>query len=280
MPGKSKPGKIHLRIIEVMKRFPDGISGGQIRHELENEGLEPGDQTHLDRRKRDLKKWFVIKKDIATIVTSGKKRKVTLYKYAGVRREVVDEGQISLRERAEVIHSAHGRCQMCGKSVGTRVTGPSGRSFCFASSLSRSVLISASAKAWQSEYSFVRRSGNVFTRLGKMRSSSGNELRKERTLARFSMSRASRSAWSGQTASQYLHVEQEAAHRVPPWDKNASQPDSPPASTMDESSLRFSPLHLLHATRTFPGTCSPARYRFMPSRCSITATVADRSQEQ
>ncbi len=220
------------------------------------------------------------KKDIAAIVTSGKKRKVTLYKYAGVRREVVDEGQISLKERAEVIHSAHGRCQMCGKSVETSVTGPSGRSFCFASSLSRSVLISASAKAWQSEYSFVRRSGNVFTRLGKMRSSSGNELRKERTLSRFSRSRASRSAWSGQTASQYLHVEQESAHRVPPWDKNASQPDSPPASTMDESSLRFSPLHLLHATRTFPGTCSPARYRFMPSRCSITATVADRSQEQ
>ena len=47
MPGKSKPGKIHLRIVEVMKRFPGGISGGQIRQELEKEGLEPGDQTHL-----------------------------------------------------------------------------------------------------------------------------------------------------------------------------------------------------------------------------------------
>ncbi len=60
MADKSKPGKILLRIIEVMKRFPGGISGGQIRQELEKEGLEPGDQTHLDRRKRDLKKWFVI----------------------------------------------------------------------------------------------------------------------------------------------------------------------------------------------------------------------------
>lgn len=117
MPGKSKPGKIHLRIVEVMKRFPGGISGGQIRQELEKEGLEPGDQTHLDRRKRDLKKWFVIKKDVTNIVISGKNRKVTLYKYAGVRRKVVDEGQVSLKERAEVIHGAHGRCQMCGKSV-------------------------------------------------------------------------------------------------------------------------------------------------------------------
>ena len=117
MAGKSKPGEIHLRIIEVMKRFPSGISGGQIRQELENEGLAPGDQTHLDRRKRDLKKWFVIKKNIAKFVINGKNRNVTLYTYVGPRQKVVDEGQINLRERAEVIHGAHGRCQMCGRSV-------------------------------------------------------------------------------------------------------------------------------------------------------------------
>jgi hypothetical protein len=58
----SKPGKIHLQIIEVMKRSPDGITGGQIRLELEKEGLRAEDQTHLDRRKRDLKKWFLIDK--------------------------------------------------------------------------------------------------------------------------------------------------------------------------------------------------------------------------
>ena len=40
-----------------------------------------------------------------------------LYRYVGVRQRVVDQGQISLKERAEVIHDAHGRCQMCGKSV-------------------------------------------------------------------------------------------------------------------------------------------------------------------
>ena len=55
----SRPGEIHLRIVEVMKRFPEGVSGGQIRQELEKAGLRPEDQTHLDRRKRDLKKWFV-----------------------------------------------------------------------------------------------------------------------------------------------------------------------------------------------------------------------------
>ena len=117
MGSKSRPGKIHLRIVEVMKRFPSGISGGQIRQELEKEGLEAGEHTHLDRRKRDLKKWFLIEKELARITVGGKGRNVVLYRYVGVKRRVTDEGQISLKERAEVIHDAHGRCQMCGKSV-------------------------------------------------------------------------------------------------------------------------------------------------------------------
>ena len=117
MSSKSKPGKIHLRIVEVMKRFPGGISGGQIRQELEREGLGPDDQTHLDRRKRDLKKWFVIEKSLAMLQVGGKSRRVTLYKYRGVREDISDEGQVSSKERAEVIHAAHGGCQMCGKRV-------------------------------------------------------------------------------------------------------------------------------------------------------------------
>jgi hypothetical protein len=110
----STPGKIHLRIIEVMKRFPDGVSGGQIRQELEKEGLKPEDQTHLDRRKRDLKKWFVIRKKPSSLIVDGKKRNVMLYQFGGDLKAVTDEGQVSTKVRAEVIHSAHGRCQMCG----------------------------------------------------------------------------------------------------------------------------------------------------------------------
>jgi hypothetical protein len=91
MTGKSNPGKIHLRTIEVMKRFPRGISGGQIRQELEKEGLDPGEQTHLDRRKRDLKKWFLIDKKVATILVNGKSGKVTLYKYGGARSKVLNK---------------------------------------------------------------------------------------------------------------------------------------------------------------------------------------------
>lgn len=51
----SKPGRIHLRIVEVLKLYPEGVTGGQIRHELEKEGLAADEQTYLDRRKWDLK---------------------------------------------------------------------------------------------------------------------------------------------------------------------------------------------------------------------------------
>jgi hypothetical protein len=112
---ESKPGLIHLKIIEVMKRFPDGISGGQIRQELEEEGLQPEDQTHLDRRKRDLKKWFDIRKIQSSVTINGKKRAVVLYQYRGKKQQVRDEGQINLRLRAEVIHRTNRRCRLCFK---------------------------------------------------------------------------------------------------------------------------------------------------------------------
>ncbi|MGA3136026.1 MAG: HNH endonuclease signature motif containing protein [Terracidiphilus sp.] len=114
---ESKPGLIHLRIVEVMRQFPNGISGGQIRQELEKQGLQPEDQTHLDRRKRDLKKWFIIRKKPSSATVNGKKRTVVLYQYVGEKPRVTDEGQINQKLRAEVIHGAHGRCQMCGRTV-------------------------------------------------------------------------------------------------------------------------------------------------------------------
>lgn len=114
---KSKPGKIHLRIVEVMKRYPGGITGGQIRQELEKEGLRPEDQTHLDKRKRELKSWFLIGKRKSPPLVEGKKGSLTLYTYEGERESVTDEGSISQKLRAQIIGAAHGRCQMCGKTV-------------------------------------------------------------------------------------------------------------------------------------------------------------------
>ena len=121
MPKKtSKPGEIHIRIIEVMKRFPDGVTGGQLRQELEKEGLRPEEQTHLDRRKRDLPKWFVIQKSSRKQLVNGKNRTVALYKYVSDRINIIDEGAVGQKLRAEVIHAAHGRCQMCGRTIETQ----------------------------------------------------------------------------------------------------------------------------------------------------------------
>lgn len=58
----SQPGSIHLRIIEVMKRFPNGVSGSQIRQELKKKGVSPEDLRHLGRRIAELDKWFVVEK--------------------------------------------------------------------------------------------------------------------------------------------------------------------------------------------------------------------------
>jgi 5-methylcytosine-specific restriction endonuclease McrA len=114
---KSKPGAIHLRIVEVLRRFPQGATGGQIRQELEKEGLRAEEQTHLDRRKRDLKKWFVIEKIKTVLDVNGQKKIVTLYRYIGLKKKVTDEGQVDQKLRAHVIRGAHGRCQMCGKTI-------------------------------------------------------------------------------------------------------------------------------------------------------------------
>src|SRR2546421_13037027 len=113
----SKPGKIHLRIVEVMKRFPEGVTGGQIRQELEKEGLRPEDQTHLDRRKRDLKKWVVIEKLKSTVTVEGKKRNSVLYRFVGERSNVIDEGDVNQKTRAEVVRHARGRGLICGKTI-------------------------------------------------------------------------------------------------------------------------------------------------------------------
>ena len=101
----SQPRQIHLRIVEVMKRFPEGISGGKIRHELEREGIPPEDLGHLGRRIRELDKWFIIGR---TRVTQA----------SGSNKPVIHgEGQITETLRAEVLYGARGRCEHCGKTI-------------------------------------------------------------------------------------------------------------------------------------------------------------------
>lgn len=108
MAGRvSQPGQIHLRIIEVMKRFPEGISGDQIRHELERGGLHSQNLRHLGRLIRELDRWFVIEKATATQSAESNRQ------FNG------DEGQIAKILRPQVLYAARGRCQRCSKTIKT-----------------------------------------------------------------------------------------------------------------------------------------------------------------
>ncbi len=109
----ARPGAVHRRIVELMKAHPEGVSSGQIRKDL---GFPPEEQTHLDRRKRDLRKWFSIR-TVRSWTEEGKR--VTLYIYEGDlhESEIASGGSISNRVRAQVLHAAHGRCQMCGRTI-------------------------------------------------------------------------------------------------------------------------------------------------------------------
>jgi 5-methylcytosine-specific restriction endonuclease McrA len=102
----SGPSKIHIRLIEILEKHPEGLTSGQWRKEL---GIPPDEQTHLDRRKRDLKKWFHIDK--------RREGGITLYFYKGRRKTALASGGVSLKVRAEVLNAAHEKCGMCGRTI-------------------------------------------------------------------------------------------------------------------------------------------------------------------
>lgn len=101
----SQPGSIHLRIIEVMKRFPGGISGGRIRQELKREGISFSDLDHLRRRIRELDEWFIIER---TAISRSSK---------GNGLAIGDEERITETLKAEILYLARGHCQRCGKTI-------------------------------------------------------------------------------------------------------------------------------------------------------------------
>ena len=102
--AKPLPG-ISLRILEVIKQHPEGISEGEIREILNI----PAEQTNFGRRRRDLNYHYVIE-------TRREGSKV-LYVYKGPREQPRDTAQISPRLRAQALHAARGRCGMCGRTI-------------------------------------------------------------------------------------------------------------------------------------------------------------------
>jgi hypothetical protein len=101
----SQPGQIHLQIIEVMKRYPQGISAGQIRQELEKEGLPRRELRCLPRHIGELDRWFIIEEDSTTEALPGSPG------------DLVHDDSTANRQRAEILYLARGRCQRCGRTI-------------------------------------------------------------------------------------------------------------------------------------------------------------------
>lgn len=101
---KPKIGTLHLKILELLKDAPEGLTIYEIRDAL---GGDIEVQQHLDRRVRDLRYFH-------DVPYEGRK-----YHYKGERSAgpITDSGKISSKLRAQVLEVAHGRCQMCGRTV-------------------------------------------------------------------------------------------------------------------------------------------------------------------
>jgi 5-methylcytosine-specific restriction endonuclease McrA len=102
----NNPGNIHRQMAELLRQHPEGLTSGQIRAKI---GIAPDKQAQLDRRRRELRRWFVIEK-----IKKGNK---LVYRLVGERERPLWDNDISLRLRASVLGRAHGRCQMCGRTV-------------------------------------------------------------------------------------------------------------------------------------------------------------------
>jgi hypothetical protein len=51
--------EISLRILELLKTHPEGLTSGEIREKL---GIAAGEHAQLDRRRRDLYKFHIVEK--------------------------------------------------------------------------------------------------------------------------------------------------------------------------------------------------------------------------
>lgn len=104
--AKPALGQIHEKILALLKEHPEGISEGEMRAAI---GMKPEEQIQFGRRRRDLHYYYRIdKKRIGT---------KTIYIYRGPLKQPRDATPIDLKTRAMVLHAAHGRCGMCGRTV-------------------------------------------------------------------------------------------------------------------------------------------------------------------
>ncbi len=100
-------GHVAARALALLKKHKTGLSMRQMREML---GETADDQEHFNRRVREIRKVY----ELIRTVEDG----ISVYTL-GNRKEAPapDSGQISEKLRAAILHVAHGRCQMCGKTI-------------------------------------------------------------------------------------------------------------------------------------------------------------------
>lgn len=98
--------EIHSRILKVLQAHSEGISINDMRREL---NLGRSEHQHLDRRVRDLDdEWEIVRRRAGT---------QTLYQLQGKKANPVVDSGISGSLRSEILWRAHGRCEMCGRTI-------------------------------------------------------------------------------------------------------------------------------------------------------------------
>jgi 5-methylcytosine-specific restriction endonuclease McrA len=94
------------KIVELLRQHPEGLTSGEIREKLD---IAAHEQSQLDRRRRDVRKWY----ELIVIPNGGNPK----YRLGEKRTEILNPTGINGRLRAEVLRTARGRCQMCGRSI-------------------------------------------------------------------------------------------------------------------------------------------------------------------
>lgn len=98
-----KPSKLQERIITLLLEHPEGLSDEEMQAQL---GVR---QNQFQRRRRDIKQWY----EMESANVGGR----FVHRIKGIRATPLDAEPIDAKLRAEVLMRAHGRCQMCGRTI-------------------------------------------------------------------------------------------------------------------------------------------------------------------
>lgn len=97
---------IHRQIARLLTNTKRGLTSGEIRARLK---LPPEKQSQLDRRRRELKSWYLMK-----TTREGNTYRFTVL---GERKRPLSKPAINRKLRAQIFHEARSQCGMCGRLV-------------------------------------------------------------------------------------------------------------------------------------------------------------------